>query len=112
MCGPVGLSEFGKEAREVADLPPARSLLNHLSLEVVEIGVQDSSSLLGKRRAAEVLFLPHRQAILANPGITERLGQGAAKRLQLAKLVPGETSAKLTEAVGSGNSAHEIMGHG
>src|SRR3954447_9693761 len=53
-----------------------------------------------------------RQAILANPGITERLGQGAAKRLQLAKLVPGETSAKLIEAVSSGDGAHEIMGHG
>src|SRR3954470_1677170 len=111
-CGSVRLSEFGKEAREGADLPPARSLLNHLNLEVVEIGVQYSSALLGKGRAAVVLFLPHRQAILANPGITERLGQGAAKRLQLAKFVPGKTGAKLIEAVGSGDGAHEIMGHG
>jgi len=104
-------SEFGKEAREVTDLPPARSLPNHLNVEVVEIGVQYSGALLRKRRAAVVLFLPHRKTILANPSITERLGQGAAKGLQLAKLVPGKTGAKLIEAVGSGDGADEIMGH-
>src|SRR5215475_14652113 len=104
--------EFGKEAREVTDLPPTRSLPNHLNVEVVEIGVQYSGALLGKRRAAVVLFLPHRKTVLANPSITERLGQGAAKGLQLAKLVPAETSAKLIETVGSGDGADEIMGHG
>jgi len=72
--------QIRKQKRELPDLPPALALPDCYGGEFFEEFIQNRSPFLCQRRVAVIFLFPRSIAVLANPGVLQRICNCCSER--------------------------------